>query len=484
MSRISKVFKKFPRVFWVSNTMELFERWAWYGLFMVLAVYLTESRDTGALGFSQSQKGFLMGTVVAILYFLPVFTGAIADKIGYKKVLLLAFAILSSGYLMMGSFTSYTAVFIAFLYVAIGAALFKPIVIATISKSTTKETSSIGFGIFYMIVNIGAVIGPIAASKLRELSWNYVFIMSSVIIAINFVIVLFFYKEPERKKTTESLGNTIKSIFKNIFTALKDVKFLIFLFFIIGFWTMYNQLFYSLPVFVSQWVDTSMLYDAIASVSPYIASKIGTAEGIILPEMLLNIDALYIVLFQVIISSLIMKFKPLNTMMAGFFVSSIGIGLTFVTQNPFFLIAAIFIFAVGEMSSSPRIQEYIGTIAPKDKVALYMGCSYLPFAFGSFFAGILSGNVYGAISDKMTLLKMEVLERGLKDFIPEVSDTFTKNDYLNKATELMNMNNEMLTDFLWNKYHPEKIWIIFTSIGTAAALGLFLYNRFVLKKGR
>ena len=98
MSSFKKVIRNFPRVFWISNFMELFERWAWYGMFIVLALYLTGSTDTGALGFSQTQKGMLMGTVVMILYFLPVITGAIADKIGYRKVLIVAYIILSTGY--------------------------------------------------------------------------------------------------------------------------------------------------------------------------------------------------------------------------------------------------------------------------------------------------------------------------------------------------------------------------------------------------
>jgi len=185
---MSKVFKKFSGTFWVANFMELFERWAWYGIFMVLALYLTNSRDTGALGFTQSQKGLLMGTVVAVLYFLPVITGAIADKFGYKKILLISFTILSTGYLTMGYVTSYTGVFLVFFYIAIGAALFKPIIAATVSKTTDNATSSIGFGIYYMMVNIGAFIAPLFSSKLRSFDWRYVFIMSSVIITINFIL--------------------------------------------------------------------------------------------------------------------------------------------------------------------------------------------------------------------------------------------------------------------------------------------------------
>ncbi len=478
MSRLSHTFKKFPRTFWVANTMELFERWAWYGLFMVLAIYLTASKDTGALGFTQVQKGYLMGTVVAVLYFLPVITGAIADKYGYKKVLIIAYIILSSGYLMMGLFKTYTSMWFVFLYLAVGAGLFKPVISATIAKTTNDKTASIGFGIFYMIVNIGAFIGPIFASKLREVDWFFVFVMSSVVIGINMILVIFFFKEPERKPNTEALGKSMVTIFKNIFSALKDIKLLLFLIIIIGFWTMYNQLFYTLPVFIEQWIDTSVIYNAIANISPALASAIGNDNGTISPEMLVNIDALYIVIFQITVSTIVMKYKPLNTMISGFLISAIGIGLWFVTRNPFYLFLTIFIFGIGEMVSSPKILEYIGRIAPKDKVALYMGCYFLPMAGGNFFAGIISGDVYGRMSDKISLLRTEVEARGLN--IPEISDNFTQNDFVNTAATKLNMSIPELSNHLWNTYHPYDFWMVVTGIGMGTVVLLWLYDRFVL----
>ncbi|HPG73319.1 MAG TPA: MFS transporter, partial [Bacteroidales bacterium] len=156
--KFSQVIKSYPRTFWVSNSMELFERWAWYGMFMVLALYLTGSTETGALGFSQEQKGIMMGSVVAILYVLPLITGAIADKFGYKKVLAVAFAVLASGYIFMGYFNSFATVFFSFIWLAIGAGLFKPVISACIAKTTTPTNASVGFGIFYMMVNVGAFI--------------------------------------------------------------------------------------------------------------------------------------------------------------------------------------------------------------------------------------------------------------------------------------------------------------------------------------
>ncbi|MCX6231350.1 MAG: MFS transporter [Bacteroidetes bacterium] len=476
--KLISVFKSFSRSFWMACSMELFERWAYYGMFAVLALYLTGSKETGALGFTQIQKGHLMGTVTFILYFLPVITGSIADKFGYKKVLLVAYIILSSGYFIMGRVESYTLVFIVFLFVAIGAALFKPVISATIARNTNDSNSSVGFGIFYMTVNIGAFVGPVFASKLRAVHWNYVFIMSSCVILFNLILLL-FYKEPERKKTTEPLLKVIANVFRNIFEAIKDFKFVLFLLIIVGFWTMYWQLFFTLPTFIEQWVDTNIVYNAIASISPAIASKIGNAEGGISPEMLINIDAMYIILFQIITSTFIMKFKPLNAMISGILVCSIGLGLWFVTQNGMYLFLSIMIFSFGEMASSPKISEYIGRIAPKDKTALYMGTSFLPLAGGNFFAGILSGNVYTNMSDKISLLKNEVAVRGLK--IPEISDTFTQNDYIRQASQSMGMNKLELTQYLWNTYHPSNIWMVFSGIGLFTALMLFLYDRLLLK---
>ena len=482
MSKIKNVFAKYPRAFWVANTMELFERWAWYGMFMLFALYLTGSRDTGALGFTQAQKGYLMGPVVAILYFLPLITGAIADRFGYKKVLIIAYLMLSSGYLMMGIFKTYVSMYVVFMFVAVGAALFKPIISATIAKTTDDETSSIGFGIFYMMVNIGAFIGPIVASKLRMADWQMVFTTSSIVILVNLVIVLFFFKEPDRQISKDPLGKSILKILHNVWVAVSDLKLLLFLLIIVGFWAMYNQLFYTLPVFIDQWMDTSILYDALHSISPGVAAAVGTDEGTIAPEMLTNIDAMYIIIFQILVSAFVMKYKPLNAMMSGILVNAIGLSLTFYTNNPFFLFLSILIFGLGEMASSPKITEYIGKIAPKEKVALYMGASFLPMAGGNFFAGILSGDVYGKMSDKTYLLQKEVGAKGLE--IPAISDSFTQNDYFARAGELLDMTQKELTSYLWNTYHPGNIWMVFAGIGFGTVVLLFLYDRFILKSAK
>ena len=476
------VFKKYPVTFWVANIMELFERWAWYGFYIIFALYLTNSTDEGALGFSQTQKGMIMGIGTAFLYLLPILTGAISDRIGYRKTLFLAYTIYTIVFLLIPMFKTYATVFTIYLLLAIGAALFKPVISATIAKTTDEETSSIGFGIFYMMVNIGAFIGPFVTGFVRKYSWDYVFYSSAAVIAVNFILVAFFYKEPIKKESTKqhTIRQQISQVFGSIGKALSDWRFTLFLLIISGFWTMYLQFYMSLPVFIDQWVDTKVVFNFLLNYWPWLAHQLGTAEGTIPAEYIMNVDAGYIILFQIVISSIVMRYKPLRAMIAGILIASVGMGLSLATQNGLYIIVSLFIFSIGEMSSSPKITEYIGRIAPPDKTALYMGCSYIPLAFGNFFAGIVSGKIFQNLSDKITLTKQEILTRGID--LPAISEKFTQNEYFSSAATKMNMDNHQLTQYLWDKYNPSSFWLVVLGIGIFAAASLFIYDQLIIRK--
>jgi len=455
-----RILRQFPGVFWTANTLELFERWAYYGIFNLLALYLTNSTESGALGFTQVEKGLIMGIVNAILYFLPIITGAIADKFGYKRVLIVSFVILSSGYYLMGLVSSFTSVFITFFYVAVGAALFKPIISATIAKTTNDKTSSLGFGIFYMMVNVGALIGPYVSSELREISWNYVFLMSSGAILVNLILVIFFYKDPDkRSKSGETLGQAVKQSILNIWYALKDFKFLLFLLIIGGIWSIFWQLFYSLPVFIEQWGNTHHLYNFLNQHIPFLARALGTSEGIILPEKLIMLDAFFIIFFQVIISSLVRKIKPLISMIGGIMINTLGITFAFITMNPFLLVLSLFIFGIGEMIFSPKILEYIAKIAPRDKAALYMGAQFVSIALGNFIGGFLSGGLYDRLANREIFLEAYLSEHG--------------------ALAFTGMTGEEINRVLWDNYHPEKFGLSLLVIGLSTTILLIIYNYFV-----
>ena len=256
-----------------------------------------------------------------------------------------------------------------------------------------------------------------------------------------------------------------------MFSIVRDLKFLVFLLIVAGFWTMYNQLFFTLPVFISQWVDTSVLYNFFHEYIPFISNNYSPAPGILDAEFVTNFDALYIIIFQIAVSSIVMRLKPLKSMMSGFLVCSIGMALTLFSQNVLFTLVAILVFSIGEMAGSPKITEYIGRIAPHDKKALYMGYSFIPVFIGNVFAGIISGVVYQDMSDKVVITRQFAIPEGLSN-----------NAYFDNVAQQLHLNHKELTDLLWQQYSPSNIWMVILAIGLATTVLLYIYDRVIRGK--
>jgi len=221
--------KSYPASFWVANTMEIFERLSWYGWFTVMALYVTGSIETGGLGFSTETKGALMAIVPFFLYILPVLTGALADRYGFKKVFIVAFLVMIVSYYMLGQFTSLPSFFMAFMFVAVGAALFKPVVVGTVAKVTDESNSATAFGIFYMMVNVGGFLGPIVAGIVRGWGWEWVFVACSAWALVNLIVVLTLYREPEIANSGQRAGS-FRNVLDNMVEVLGNLRFFITVF--------------------------------------------------------------------------------------------------------------------------------------------------------------------------------------------------------------------------------------------------------------
>ncbi len=471
--------RSLPRTFWVANTMEIFERMAWYGFYALSSLYITGKVQDGCLGFTSEQRGLLQGVVPFFLYLFPVVTGALGDRFGYKKMFFLAYAILAPGYYLLGQFTSFGGFFAVFMFVAVGAAVFKPVVVGTVARTTDERSGSLGFGIFYMMVNIGGFLGPVFAGMVRSdprLGWEWVFILSAIWISVNFVWLLLFYREPTTEAASatprslrkvmsdvvEVLGNgrffltvavvlvllvigsrflpwTVTVVFSAAWVAcnvvwdlvlrglgtegrvwvvqrmrLGDWRFSVFLLILAGFWTMFNQIFITMPEYIRDFTDTTpilaWLRDVFAAVgldgmSEKMAALI-RERWQINPEYLINLNAGAIVMFQLLVSWGMARFHAFTTMVLGVIVAAAGIATAAlggggVGITAWIAVAAILVFAFGEMAASPKSQEYIGRIAPPDKVAMYMGYYFVAMALGNLFGGLLSGEAYGTLARDM-----------------------------------------------------------------------------------
>ena len=214
------LFKSFPGTYWLTVTMEFFERGSYYGMMSILSVYMVEK-----LGFAKESVGLIKGTIQPILYFLPIISGALADRFGYRRTLVVAFTLLSVGYLITSQMTAYSTVFLALCVMALGAGTFKPVISGSIARMTDSSNSTLGFGIFYWSINLGAFLFPmflVPFLKQADPSWRWVIIASAIGTGIMLVPTLLFFKEPpmpEKKKEDQvDILHTIANAFEIIYS--------------------------------------------------------------------------------------------------------------------------------------------------------------------------------------------------------------------------------------------------------------------------
>lgn len=378
----------FPKVFWVANIIEVLERFAYYGIYMGFGIYLQQ------LGYSKGDLGIIQNIFIAVSYLLPLFSGTFADRYGFKKVLIISYLAYLPSILLLIVTETFSGIALTMLSIGFAAGIFKPLISATVRATTDSSNKTLGFGIFYAMVNLGASFGPVVMGKLsRSIGWDMVFYVAASTIGLMFLITVFFYKEPKR----DIHGVTLGKKFRDIGIALSDVKFTVFivllgLFFWMPFWAFFN----TLAVYINDFTDTAQLYLGVKTVlgeritQALLASEI---DGI----WHINAEAIshtgYIILiFQVLVSRIFEKRAAIPSFMLGLLMMAIGfstLGIAVITI-PGLVFLGVFFWAVGEMISSPRIQEYITWIAPKEKAGLYMGTNFLATFIGGSIAGFYS----------------------------------------------------------------------------------------------
>lgn len=386
----------FPFVFWIANSIEVLERFAYYGIYLGFGIYME------SLGYSKGQLGIVQSIFLLFSYATPIFSGTFADRFGFKKVLIISYLAYLPTILLLIVTNSFTGIALTMLGIGFAAGIFKPLISGTVRVATDSTNKTLGFGIFYAMVNIGASFGPVVAGKLRVISWDHAFIAAAIGIGLMLLITILFYKEPKRE-----IGNaTLKQKFKDMYVALSDKKFLIFLVLIgLTFWLPLWAFFNLVAVYVDRNLDTVRLYLVIDRIFPTWFSNILSAEDEngqrkLLGETIAHTGYI-IMIFQIFISRIFEKRRAIPSFNFGLFVAALGmftIGYAYLSF-PEFIFLGIFLFAVGEMISSPRIQEYIMWLAPKEKAGLYMGTNFLATGLGGALSGVTYTLLYGYFRD-------------------------------------------------------------------------------------
>ena len=376
-TEIKKVKSQFHKSFWIANFMELFERLAYYGQATILSIFL---RNT--LKFNEVQAGQLSSIFGGLIYFLPIFAGALADKYGFKKAFSFAFFVLSIGYFLIGSTSMamfadlygnsnlFIILSCILIFTAIGGSFIKPSVLGTIALTSKPESKSLGYAIYYWLVNVGAAIGPLIAYFVRNsIGIQAVYIVSAVSCFLMFLVTMLFFKEPEEDIAKEK--KSINDVLRHMGLVLRRFRFIIFLLIFSLYWMMFWQIFIIIPFYVTDFISKDAPFEIIESV-----------------------DAWGIILLQLVVNRLTKNLAPITAIIVGFAFTILAWGVIMVHPSIIMIIAGMIIFSIGEQTQAPRYYEYIADLAPKGQAALFQGFAFLPIAIGWAFGGTLGGWLY------------------------------------------------------------------------------------------
>jgi len=414
--RLQEIRDGFERPFWVANLSELFERLSYYAAFASLARYLHET-----LNFPTERAADLTGLFGGLVWFLAIFGGAIADRLGFRRALSFAYLLLGGSYFLLGSLGApwlaplrnaiplIALVTVVLMLPAFGIALVKPCVVGTTARASRENVRSIGYSIYYTLVNIGGALGPFVASWVhKNMSVENVFRVAAVSVFLMFFAVLLFFKEPQRsnEKQTANLAETLRNFRK----VLVNPKFMLFLLIFSGYWIVYWQEFITLPIYVHDYISS-------------------TADT----EKMLITGPLLVIALTVAVSVLTQKIPAFRAVVLGTLISMVAFAIVALDSSVIAAYATLVVVALGELTQQPRYYDYISRLAPSGQQGTYMGFAFLPLGIGSFVAGRIGG--------------------------------------------------KLLHHFGEVQHEPQRFWWAITAIGLATTLLLWIYDRVVKPSG-
>jgi dipeptide/tripeptide permease len=438
---------KFSKAFWVANSVELLERLAYYAVFIVITLYLSN-----VWGFSDIEAGVISGTFSACLYLLPTFAGALSDKIGFRSAIIIAFLLLTLGYgglgvlptflesaglVTYGMTTTFSGLNESYLrwsivpilvLIVIGGSFIKAVISGTVARETTSETRASGYAVFYMMVNIGAFTGKTVVDPLRKSMGDqgliYINYFSTIMTLLALVAVFFFYKSAK----TDGQGKSFAEIGRGLLKVLGNARLIILILIISGFWMIQSQMYATMP--------------------KYVIRMIGAEAS---PGWYANVNPLVVFVLVNFITSFMKKRTALTSMTIGMLIIPLSalvmsFGTQIGTENvmglhpvAFMMIIGIAMQAVAECFISPRFLEYFSLQSPKGEEGLYLGFSHLHSFVSYLFAFGLSGFL-------------------LEKYCPDPRN-FTSSEAYASATQ-----------------HAHYIWYVFVAIGLISAVALLTYG--------
>jgi len=446
---LSKLFGSFNRMFWVVNFFELFERGAYYSMMAILSIHVVNN-ILGGGAYASTVFGILYGFVVILLYFYPVVSGALAEKYGYRNMLLFAFSVLIVGYMLMSMARPGQFVFFAVAYslVGLGAGTFKPIVSATIAHVTSVDQRNQAYSIYYWLINFGAFVGTLVIGFLFSAPslYHLIFVVSGALVCVNMAMLLLFFRNPVEPRK----GLSVVDAIKRIGPALKDRSFVMLLVIYSGFWFMYTYQTF-IQIYMDQF-DRMPDWFAIAWIS--------------------TVNPGTIIVVGPFISKAVAPYRSMSVMMTGISLACIGIAINGLSDSSSLFLLGIVIFSVGEFITHPGFISYVSKIAPTDKLAIYMASIFISVGIGQIAGGVAQGFMYDIIARGMLRPKLYIaliVAVGLATLIAFLY----YNRWLSREARRIEPTIADITPSVWTRSATVGVVLLLipATIGTGFALG-------------
>jgi dipeptide/tripeptide permease len=433
-----KISWKFPRAFWTANIVELFERAAYYAVFIAITLYLTD-----VVGFDDIWAAWIGGFFSAGLYFLPPFTGAYADKIGFRKAIILAFALLTIGYFTLGALPYKSTVLPAIVILMFGGSFIKSIITGTVAKTSDSTNRARAYSIFYGMVNVGAFFGKSIAYPVRiYLGLEAINFYAAGMTLLALIVVYVFYKNVD----IHGEGKSVKEAWYGFVRIIKNGRLAILILIVTGFWIIQHQMYATMPKYVLRTVGAMASPEWIANVNPL------TVMMCVVPvtHLLRGAKAISSINIGMVLMPLSALAMASSELLEGWLGASVGLPFG-LSAHPItvMLIVGIVIQGLAECFISPRYLEFFSLQAPRGEEGLYLGFSHLH----SFLSSLLGFGISGYL---------------LTTYCPDPKL----------------LSPEQLTYAYDNAYY---IWFYFAGIGLLSAIAMFVYGKVVhridVKKG-
>ena len=416
--RFHEIRTGFERPFWVANISEIFERLSYYGAFASLALYLQEQ-----LNFSAQQTGTLTGIFGGMVWFLAIFGGAAADRLGFRRALSVAYLILAAAYFLIGSIGSAwlapirnavpLSLFVGFILIlpALGISLVKPCVVGTTARASKENVRSIGYSIYYTMVNIGGAAGPLfAAWAHRRFGIEGVYRVAALSVFAMFFVVIVFFREP--RKPGDAPPPSIATVARNFCVVVGNYRLVLPVLLVA---LLLRVVLWVYPGFgVPWWIWTGLLLLVLAGISRFMwflliftgywivfwqqyISLPGYIHGYINPsadvEIILVTDGLTVICLTLVVNYLTRKIPAFQAVILGTVITSVSWLILAFRPTIWGAILSLFVLALGEIIQQPRYYEYISRLAPPGQQGTYMGFAFLPIGIGSLIGGWFGGTL-------------------------------------------------------------------------------------------